>query len=69
MKFIKQAFGEYNKFNMKRFCLSYDLFTAILPPSKVVNFDEKNCIVVTDVVMTLFVPAKRVLLVPAENVM
>ena len=53
MKFIKQAFGV-------RFCLSYDLLNAILWPSKFV-FPMKICIVVTDVVMNLLVPAKSVM--------
>ena len=42
------------------FCLSYDRLKASLGPSKLVN-SLKNCIVVTDVVMTLHVPAESVM--------
>ena len=41
-------------------CLSYDLLNAILSPSKLVYFNE-ICIVVTDIAMTLIVPAKSVM--------
>ena len=44
-----------------RFCLSYDLLNAILSPSKFVDFNKKKCIVVTDVIMALLVPAKSVM--------
>ena len=46
-----------------RFCLSNDLFNAILAPSKFVNL-KKTCIVVTDVVKIMMM-----LLVIAESVM
>ena len=45
-----------------RFCLLYDPKNAILRRSKFIYFGE-NCIVATDVVMTL------VLVIPAESVM
>ena len=43
-----------------RFCLSYDLLIAILSPTKLV-YSMKICCVVTDVVMTLLVPAESVM--------
>ena len=46
-----------------RSCLSYDLSNAILSPSKIVYFKENKCIVVTEVVMTLLVPAKVIIYV------
>ena len=55
MKFIKQASGELNKFNMTfnmsvRFCLSCDLLNAFYRFQSLF-ISTKNCIVVTDVVM------------------
>ena len=44
-----------------RFCLSYDLLNAFLWPSKFVYFNE-NLHCCKDVVMTVLVPAKSVLL-------
>ena len=46
MKFIKQAFGKFNKFNIKmitsvRFSLSYDPLNMILSTSNFVYFNEK----------------------------
>ena len=43
-----------------RFCLSYDILNGILSLSKCVDFSD-NCIVITDVVMTLLVPAESVI--------
>ena len=45
MEFIKRAFGEFikNYYEMimsVRFCLSYGLLKAILPPPKIVYFEE-----------------------------
>ena len=40
-----------------RFCLSYDILNAIFVAIKVCFFLKKICIVLTDVVMTLLVPA------------
>ena len=45
-----------------RFSLSYDPLNANLSPSKFVNFNEiLHLIVVTDVVMTLLLPAESVM--------
>ena len=40
MKFIKWAFGKFNKLNMKWSCLSYEILNAILSPSKFDYFNE-----------------------------
>ena len=50
MKFI----GKFNKFNM-----NYDLFLILLP-SKFVYF-IKSCIVATNVIIMLLVPAKSLM--------
>ena len=51
---------QYEMITCVRFCLSYDLLNAILSQSKFVYFKEiLNCL--TDVVMTLHVPAERVM--------
>ena len=42
------------------FCLSYDLSKELSIAFKVDNISTKKCIVVTDVVMTLLVPAESV---------
>ena len=60
MKFIKQAFGEFNKFPSEifmsvRFCLSYDILNVIFSPSKFF-ISMKICIVVTDTVMMILDP-------------
>ena len=43
-----------------RFCLSYDLLDAVLS-LKIVFISMEMCIVVTDVVMMLLVPAESVI--------
>ena len=60
MNFIKRAFGEFNKFNMKWSRVQdsvyrYDILNVNLSPSKFVYFHKK--FVVLDVVMTLLIPA------------
>ena len=59
MKFIKQAFGELN-FDIKLSRVPYDLLKCDFIAFKVC-FSIKICIVVTDVVMTVFVIAKSVM--------
>ena len=54
----------YEMIESVRFYLSYDLLNAILLPSKIVYI----CIVVTDVIMTLIVPAKSVIKTCDHNI-
>ena len=62
MKFIKGAFGEFNEFNMRWSLMLdsvyYGLLNVILLPSQFVLISIKKIeLVVTDIVMTLLVPA------------
>ena len=62
MMFIKRAFGEFNKFNIKlsrvQNSVYHDLLNVILLLLNFVCISMKICIDVMDIVMTLLVPPK-----------